>query len=189
MDDTLTVERQIIEEGRMTVDLGQARARGVVEVNREAKSRGDLTSGGDEYGGDRIVDLSITETKISDDSISTPKLQTEAVTANKILANTITAALIDTLDLATDEISVGSGLDGIIEFTDFDAGTRTVTAMLPSQDNDCLVGFPGTRFAELFVREANVNDYLAADGISGGVSDDLVEVLEDHESRLDALEP
>jgi hypothetical protein len=47
MNDTLTIERQIIEEGRMTVDLGGARARGTVAVNRQSKSQEDKFEGDD----------------------------------------------------------------------------------------------------------------------------------------------
>ena len=178
MDDTLTVERQIIEEGRMTVDLGQARARGVVEVNREAKSRDDLTSGGDRYDSDRIVDLAIEETKISDEAVSTPKLRAEAVVANKIDTNTITAAQIDTLDLTTDEITVGAGLTHLIEFDDIpiSGGAETVAAMLPSADGQCLIGLPGTRFSNVYAVEVFTEDWEVNDKI------------QDLEDRVTALE-
>lgn len=42
----------------------------------------------------KLDDLSVSETKIQDDSIATPKLQAEAVTANEIEADTITASQI-----------------------------------------------------------------------------------------------
>jgi hypothetical protein len=152
-----------------------------------------VTEPGSVYDSDRIadgaietqklVDLSITETKIQDDSISTPKLQAEAVTANKILANTITAALIDTLDLATDELSIGAGLDGRIVFDDLTiSGTNeTVAIMLPSNNEGSLIGLSGTRFAEIFVRDVNCDEVITDEH---NVDDEL----NDLDQRVTALE-
>ena len=185
MDDTLTIERQIIEEGRMTVDLGAARARGTVAVNRQSKSQEDLTSGGDVYDTERIVDLAIEETKISDEAVSTPKLRADAVTAEKIRVNTITAAQIATLQLATNELAVGSGLTARIEFDDIPiSGTNeTVAAMIPSEDNVCFIGLPGTRFSEMYATEMNTQDYAV-----NAELDDINSELASLDSRVSSLE-
>jgi len=291
MDDTLTIERQIIEEGRMTVDLGGARARGTVAVNRQSKSREDLTSGGDVFGNDRIgndavdteqlvdtavieskladlsvslqkiqdnaviegklADLSVSENKIQDGSISTPKLIAEAVTANEIEADTITAAQIqsgtittfeikadtitafniaadtitadevaadtitaneiDVLDLSTQQLEITSDdgetkivfdIDDSGTFDDlilrrggigsgnFDIGTSndpvatmTANSVIPPSDFNGQIGRPGDAYVGI-----NAYNYNAAGGISGGISDEVIDVLEDHEDRLDALE-
>lgn len=111
----------------------------------------------------KVQDGAISETKVQDDSISTPKLQAEAVTAAKILAdtitaneiaadtitaleiagetitaneiaaNTITAALIDTLDLETDELTIGTDADAQIAFSTGTTGTgETILDMNPT---------------------------------------------------------
>jgi hypothetical protein len=193
VDSTLLVEGQTVAEQVTDLALGEGAGVNAAEFNRQQKSKEDVTEPGSVYDSERIadgaietqklVDLSITETKIQDDSISTPKLQAEAVTANKILANTITAALIDTLNLATGELSVGSGNDGLIEFDDLTiSGTnQTVTVMLPSSNENALLGLSGTRFAEIFVRDVNCDEVITDEH---NVDDEL----NDLDSRVTALE-
>jgi len=142
----LTVEKQVIEQGRATLVVGEGSGVSMSNINRDRKSRKDTTKPGSVYNTDRIADdaietsklvdtavieekiadLSISETKIQDGSISTPKLKAEAVTAGKILAGTITAAEIaagtltaneiDVLNLDAGDISVLNGSGEGLEF-------------------------------------------------------------------------
>jgi len=194
MDAELPIESQTVTQGSAELGLGDGTGVNIAKFNRSEKSKADVTDEGSVYNTERIadaaietpklVDLSITETKIQDDSISTPKLQAEAVTANEILANSITAAQIDTLFLATNEILVGQGLDGVIQFDDLTiSGTnQTVAVMVPNQDNDCFIGLPGTRFAEFHVRECNADDVITSKYNVDDKLDDLEQRVSDLEN-------
>lgn len=177
IDETgLVVESQTIEQGRATLQVGEGSGVSLSNVNRMAKSRDDLTAGGDIYGTDRIsddaitstklvdtavieekiADLSISETKIQDDSISTPKLKAEAVTAAKILAGTITAAEIaagtltaneiDVLDLDAADISI---LNGSGEGLEFNLSGSTVV-MEPTPSGSAGIGSDSNRMGLSF---------------------------------------
>lgn len=128
----MAIERQQIEQGRVTLELGEGSGVNIESVNRGSKSRDDTTEPGTVYGEDRIADdsiaeqklqdLSVTvdkiedeavaeakvrqeaisETKVQDDAISTPKLQAGSVTAG-----TIDTAAVDTIHLAADAVDAG----------------------------------------------------------------------------------
>jgi len=122
----LTITKQTVEQGRATLKVGGDAGGSIERVNRNTKSRGDVTEPGSVYNSDRIADGAIQESeladlsvslqkvqdgaidtvKITDDAIETPKILTGAVTADEIKAGTITALEIDTLDLDTGELSV-----------------------------------------------------------------------------------
>jgi len=183
----LIIEQQVIEQGRATVEGGEGRAQSIEDSNRKQRSDRDKTLPGFVVGErrigddaitrdklvdgevieDKLADLSISETKIQDDSISTPKLQAEAVTADEILAGTITAleieagALtaneIDTLELNTDQLSIGADADSTIVFDIDDVSGTTVPRMRPSGDELATLGDSDRQFWIAHIRNMEIS--------------------------------
>jgi len=117
----LVIEKQTIEQGRATLEIGEGSGVNLASVNRKSKSVGDTTEPGSVYGNDRLGDASvdsdqlvntaviesklddlavtldkvapdaIDETKITDGAVTTPKLFADAVVADKIASRTILA--------------------------------------------------------------------------------------------------
>ncbi|AGC34572.1 hypothetical protein HSTV1_27 [Haloarcula sinaiiensis tailed virus 1] len=156
----LTINKQVIRQSRAELHIGQGATDAIARLNRNSKSEGDVTEPGSVYDTDRIddlaitteklvdtsviegkiADLSISETKVQDESISTPKLQAEAVVAAKIEAGTITAVEIaagtitaneiDTLDLDTQQFTVGADTS-FLSFTTEQGATGEALVMEP----------------------------------------------------------
>jgi len=174
---SLLVERQTIEQGRATLSAGGGAGATVEDVNRTAKSEGDVTRPGSVYDTDRIaddaietakiVDLSISETKIQDDAISTPKLQANSVSANEIETNTITAAEIDVLDLDTNQLTIGNQ-NVNFEFDIDSSGATDIVEMIPSGPFDGFVGTDVTPLGNLYSENANLGEIRPYDGDGTG---------------------
>ena len=154
--DSFIIESQSVEQGRVTLEVGEAATNGIDSVNRASKSRGDVTTLGNVVGsgslGDNSVDtpqlvdtavieqkladagvtngklanLSVDETKVQDSSISTPKLQAEAVTASEIAADTITAAQIAAGTITALEIAADEITANEIDTLDLDTAEISI---------------------------------------------------------------
>ncbi|MFW5896338.1 MAG: hypothetical protein ACOCUA_03035, partial [archaeon] len=171
--DDLLVEKQTLEQGRVTLKVGEGSGVSIANNNRESKSRIDTTEPGSVMDSDRIADGSvleqkladlavtldkvspdaIDETKIQDDSIETPKLAAGAVIASKIASDTITANEIDVLDLATGELTIGTDADEQIVFDTTDVNNTPVTRMEPTADGLSVIGADGNRFTAVWAGE------------------------------------
>lgn len=168
--DDLLIERQIIEQGRATLSVGGGAGATVEDVNRTAKSEGDVTRPGSVYDTDRIadgaietpklVDLSISETKVQDNAISTPKLQANSVSANEIETNSITASEIDVLSLNTSDITIGNDTTSPITFSVETVQLADVTALHPDGDGLGFLGRSTDRFDSVFAETFNSSNHL-----------------------------
>jgi len=183
--ESFVIESQSVEQGRVTLDVGEAATNGIDTVNRASKSNGDVTDLGNVVGSgqlgndsvdtpqlvdtavieDKLADLSVSETKITDDSISTPKLQAGAITADKITAGTITALEIasgtitaneiSTLELETGILSIGTDADQPLTFTTEAVGSSTAVRIDPN--GLATLGADSNRFTRGYFDRFRVN--------------------------------
>lgn len=95
IDETnLVVEKQVLEQGRVRLRVGEGSGVSLQNVNRNSKSNDDETEPGTVYGNDRLgtdsvdsdqlVDTSVIESKLADLAVSTTKLQNNAVINGKL---------------------------------------------------------------------------------------------------------
>jgi len=154
--DVLTVEKQTISPGATTVRLGEGAGVSIANVRRDNQSRDDLTTPGTVYDTDRIAELAITETEIDDDSISTPKLKANAVTAN----------VVDTLDLDTNQLTVGSDTNSLIEFQVIN-NNDTIQIVPGGTTNDARIGSSTNPFLLSYFQNLNCNGTVFVESDTG----------------------
>jgi hypothetical protein len=143
----LTVERQVIEQGRATLDIGQGSGASLAEQNRKAKSRDDLTVPGSVYDSDRIadgaiqsdklVDLSVTEQKLADLAVATDKLQGNAVINGKLADLSVSETKIQDDSIATPKLQAEAVTANEIEadtITAAQIAAGTITALEVATD-------------------------------------------------------
>jgi len=92
--DSFVINAQKIEEGRVTLEVGEAATAGIDTINRASKSRNDVTSLGNVVGsgevGDsavdtpQLVDTAVIEQKLADAGVSSSKLVDGAVIEQKL---------------------------------------------------------------------------------------------------------
>lgn len=158
LDDLSVSETKVQDDAISTPKL-------VAEAVTAAKIEADTITAAEIAAG------TITALEVATDTLTADEIAAGTITALEIATGTLTANEIDTLNLNTNQITIGAGLDSLIEFQDLDvSGTNnTVAVMVPSQDNTTFIGLPTTRFAELHVREVNADTVnasstLAVDG-------------------------
>lgn len=139
---------------------------------------------------EKVQDDAISETKVQDDSISTPKLQAEAVTAAKILADTITANEIaagtitavqveagtltaneiDTLDLDTQQLSIGAVANDGIEFDTEGANGTVMRPEVSAVDTNAFLGLDQFRWDNIYTSGVDIDDFLTLRGASSAIA-------------------
>lgn len=185
VDETgLTIEKQTIEQGRATLQIGEGSGVKRSSLNRKSKSNKDITEPGSVYDTESLAELSVTETRIDDNAVSTPKLVAEAViaskiaadtiTANEIAADTLTAGEVDTLDLDTEQLVVGDNADVQIEFIVLDSNNTDVPVMQPTADKSGFFGVPGAQWKDVYTTNLFTN--FDDDGRIGSSSNGWAEV-------------
>ena len=126
--------------------------------------------------GGSIVTNTIDAAEIRAGAITASEIDAGAVEADKIAAGAITADKIDVLDLDTDQLTVGSGLDGGWEFGTDSIGTATVATLEPFGDG-ALIGTDFDR-PDAYFSEINVDNITMDQSISSILpsADDEAEV-------------
>jgi hypothetical protein len=111
----LVIEKQTLEQGRVTLEVGEGSGVSIENVNRGSKSQDDTTEPGSVYGGDRIGDDSITESKLQDLSVSVDKIQDQAVAEAKVRTEAISEVKVQDDSISTPKLQVGSVTAGKID--------------------------------------------------------------------------
>jgi len=100
--DTFLIESQTIEQGRVTLEVGEASRNSARSVNRKAKSNGDVTDLGNVVGSGQLGDQSVDTPQLVDTAVIEQKLADASVGSGKLVdASVIEQKLADA--------SVGSG--------------------------------------------------------------------------------
>jgi hypothetical protein len=153
----LVIEKQTIEQGRVTLKIGQGSAVNIANVNRDSKSQDDKSAKGQVFNSgnladnsvdsNQLVDSSVIEsklddlavtlnkvapeaidtTKITDSAVETPKLAAGSVIADKIFSDTITANEIDSRTITALEIATDTLTANEIDTLDLNTGELSIT--------------------------------------------------------------
>lgn len=106
--DTLTIERQIINSGSVTVNVGEGAGVSIANVNRDSQSQDDTTEPGSVYNSDRIADGAVSDTEIEDGSILSQKLANNAVIQSKLANSAVDTAEIAAAAVEGDKVQTGT---------------------------------------------------------------------------------
>lgn len=157
---SLLVERQTIEQGRATLSAGGGAGATVEDVNRTAKSEGDLTRPGSVYDSDRIADGAITNAEIGDRAVDSQQIELSAIIAENLAASAVERAKIAQAAINGDKVETGTiGATKLfiedwipigLEFREGDAGEDDFDGNPLASDeiawNDHSIVFEGTEY-------------------------------------------
>lgn len=111
----MVIEKQVIEQGQITLHVGEGSGVSLENINRESKSRQDTTDPGTVYSSDRIADQSIVESKLDDLAVSVNKIQDEAIAEAKVMREAITETKINSRSISTPKLQSGAITAGKID--------------------------------------------------------------------------
>lgn len=102
--DTFLIESQTIEQGRVTLEVGEASRNSARSVNRKAKSNDDVTDLGNVVGPGQLGDQSVDTPQLVDTAVIEQKLADAAVTSGKLVDGSVLEQKLDDLSVSETKI-------------------------------------------------------------------------------------
>jgi len=163
LDNLAVTETKIDDESVTTpkLEAGAVEA-DKIETGTITGTEFDRVVDGEVVGTENIISLLADKVIFADtddtvDGLTKPEDGTTVIDGGKIETNSITADLIDTLDLDTDQLSIGE-----LEFSEEDF----TTTFLPATDGEGLLGALGRNFLAIYVETGNFDDVATSDLIT-----------------------
>jgi len=102
--DSFVIESQSVEQGRVTLEVGEAATDGVDTINRKSKSNGDVTDLGNVVGSGQLGDQSVDTPQLVDTAVIEQKLADAAVTSGKLVDGSVLEQKLDDLSVSETKI-------------------------------------------------------------------------------------